>query len=127
MSKNNTALINNEKKYISEMRLAHEDTLEKDVELRVLSLGAGVQSSALLFKVLYEEIAPVDLAIFADTGNEPQEVYDWVEYLKKEAKGKIEIRTVHNDRNTGSIYDDILSQDGWLAGIPVYTKNREDN
>ncbi len=113
--------------YIPEMRLAHEDTLEKDVELRVLSLGAGVQSSALLFKVLYEEIAPVDLAIFADTGNEPQEVYEWVEYLKKEAKGKIEIRTVHNDRNTGSIYHDILSHDGWFAGIPVYTKNREDD
>ena len=41
----------------------------------------------MLLKVLHEEIAPVDIAIFADTGNEPQEVYDWVEYLKKEAAG----------------------------------------
>lgn len=115
------------KKYIPEMRLGHEEVLERDVELRVLSLGAGVQSSTLLFKVLHEEIAPVDIAIFADTGNEPKEVYDWVDYLKKEAKGKVEIRTVHNDRNTGSIYDDILAADGWFAGIPVYTRNTEDN
>ena len=75
------------------MRLAHEDTLEKNVELRVLSLGAGVQSSTLFFKVLHGEIAPVDIAIFADTGNEPKEVYDWVKYLKKEAKGIISTET----------------------------------
>ncbi len=130
-TKENTALktVTNKKskKFIPEMRLGHEEVLERDVELRVLSLGAGVQSSTLLFKVLHEEIAPVDIAIFADTGNEPKEVYDWVDYLKKEAKGKVEIRTVKNDRNTGSIYDDILAADGWFAGIPVYTRNTEDN
>ena len=91
-----TVSSNKSKKYIPEMRLGHKEVLERDVELRVLSLGAGVQSSTLLFKVLHEEIAPVDIAIFADTGNEPKEVYDWVDYLKKEAKGKVEIRTVHN-------------------------------
>ena len=113
-------------KYVPEMRLGHEDVLDKKVELRVLSLGAGVQSSTLFFKVLRGEIAPVDIAIFADTGNEPKEVYEWLKYLKKEAKGIIKVKTVKNDRNTGSIYDDILSEDGWFAGIPVYTKNPED-
>ena len=113
-------------KYVPEMRLGHEDVLDKKVELRVLSLGAGVQSSTLFFKVLRGEIAPVDIAIFADTGNEPKEVYEWLKYLKKEAKGIIKVKTVKNDRNTGSIYDDILSEDGWIAGIPVYTKNPED-
>ena len=106
-------------KYVPEMRLGHEDVLDKKVELRVLSLGAGVQSSTLFFKVLRGEIAPVDIAIFADTGNEPKEVYEWLKYLKKEAKGIIKVKTVKNDRNTGSIYDDILSEDGWFAGIPV--------
>lgn len=114
-------------KYMSEMRLGNEETLERPVELRVLSLGAGVQSSTLFFKVLHEEIAPVDIAIFADTGNEPKEVYEWVKYLEKQAKGKMEIKTVQNDRNTGSIYDDILSEEGWFAGIPVYTKNTVDD
>jgi len=118
---------NKKSQYLSEMRLGHEETLKQKVDLRVLSLGAGVQSSTVLFKVLHEEIAPVDIAIFADTGNEPQEVYEWVEYLKKEAEGKLDIITVVNDKNTGSIYDDILSETGWFAGIPVYTRSKVDN
>ena len=66
------------------MRLADEKILDKKPDLRILSLGAGVQSSTLLMKIYNGEIAPVDYAIFADTGNEPQEVYDWFEfYLTK--------------------------------------------
>ena len=125
MSKSNLKLIQDKgyEEYVPEMRLGDPSVLKKDVELRVLSLGAGVQSSTLLFKILYEEIAPVDVAYFADTGNEPEEVYNWLNFLKKEAKGKLEIKTVRNDRNTGSIYTDILSEDGWFAGIPVYTQD----
>ena len=41
-----------DKEYWKELRLADEKTLEKNVDLRVLSLGAGVQSSFVLFKML---------------------------------------------------------------------------
>lgn len=44
--------------------------------LRVLSLGAGVQSTTLALMAAREAIGPMpDCAIFADTGAEPAEVY----------------------------------------------------
>ena len=46
------------------------------VRLRVLSLGAGVQSSTLALMASRGEIGPMpDCAIFADTGAEPAKVY----------------------------------------------------
>lgn len=50
--------------------------------IRVLSLGAGVQSSALALMAAAGEIAPIDVAIFADTQSEPKSVYSWLEYLR---------------------------------------------
>jgi len=51
----------------------------------VLSLGAGVQSSTLALMAAKGEIKPMpDFAIFADTQAEPEEVYDWLEYLKSQ-------------------------------------------
>ncbi len=49
--------------------------------LRVLSLGAGVQSSTLALMMAHGEILQCDHAIFADTGAEPKHVYDYLEYL----------------------------------------------
>ena len=112
-------------KHLKEMRLADDKIINKKPDLRVLSLGAGVQSSTLLMKIYNGEIAPVDVAIFADTGNEPQEVYDWFEFLKDKVKDKIKIESVKNNRNTGNIAEDILSPVGFFASIPVYTTNKE--
>ncbi len=50
--------------------------------LRVLSLGAGVQSTTLALMAARGEIEAPDCAIFADTGWEPAAVYahlDWLE------------------------------------------------
>ena len=50
--------------------------------LRILSLGAGVQSSVLALMAAHGEIPAPDAAIFADTGWEPTHVYthlDWLE------------------------------------------------
>lgn len=49
--------------------------------LRGLSLGAGVQSSTLAILMARGDIEPCDHAIFADTGGEPQVVYDYLDYL----------------------------------------------
>ena len=47
------------------------------LRLRALSLGAGVQSTTLALMASHGEIGPMpDCAIFADTGWEPQAVYD---------------------------------------------------
>ena len=51
--------------------------------LRVLSLGAGVQSSTLALMIHKGEIPMVDCAIFADTQAEPPKVYDWLKFIKK--------------------------------------------
>ncbi len=53
--------------------------------LRVLSLGAGVQSTCLALMAESGEIAPApDLAIFADTGWEPPHIYTHLEWLESE-------------------------------------------
>ena len=50
--------------------------------LRVLSLGAGVQSTTLALMAAHGEIGPMpDCAIFADTGDEPAAVYDHLRWL----------------------------------------------
>jgi len=49
--------------------------------LRVLALGAGVQSSTLAMMMQAGEIERADIAIFADTCAEPEAVYHWLSYL----------------------------------------------
>jgi len=54
-----------------------------DIRLRVLSLGAGVQSTTLALMAAHGEVGPMpDCAIFADTGWEPQAVYDHLAWLR---------------------------------------------
>ena len=48
-----------------------------------ISLGAGVQSSTLALMAAHGEITPMpEFAVFADTGWEPKEVYDWLDWLE---------------------------------------------
>lgn len=49
--------------------------------MRVLSLGAGVQSTTLALLAAEGEIEPPDVAIFADTGWEPPWVYEHLQWL----------------------------------------------
>ena len=50
--------------------------------MRILSLGAGVQSSTLALMIEQGELPQIDAAIFADVKGEPKKVYEWLEYLK---------------------------------------------
>ncbi len=51
--------------------------------LTAISLGAGVQSSAMALMAAHGEITPMpDLAIFADTQAEPAHVYQWLDWLE---------------------------------------------
>ena len=50
--------------------------------IHIISLGAGVQSSTMALMAACGEITPMPaFAVFADTGDEPQEVYDWLDWL----------------------------------------------
>lgn len=52
------------------------------MNVRVLSLGAGVQSTTVALMIKHGDLPPVDCAVFADTGWEPKTVYahlDWLE------------------------------------------------
>jgi hypothetical protein len=53
------------------------------IKLRVISLGAGVQSTTLALMAAHGEIGPMpDCAIFADTGWEPKAVYEQLAWLR---------------------------------------------
>jgi len=51
--------------------------------LTVISLGAGVQSTTMALMSAVGELPPVDCSIFADTKNESEAVYSYLENLKK--------------------------------------------
>src|SRR5262249_33885135 len=55
------------------------------IRLRVLSLGAGVQSTTLALMAAHREIGPMpDCALFADTEGEPQAVYRHLDWLERQ-------------------------------------------
>ena len=61
-------------------------------DLRVISLGAGIQSSAMYLLACHGEIGPrPDYAVFADTGAEPHWVYSQLENLRRHGAGMIPI------------------------------------
>ena len=75
-----------------------------DESMKILSLGAGVQSSTIFLMGCYGELQEqlgetFETAIFADTAWEPKAVYEWFKFLKSEGeKAGIKIITVkHRD------------------------------
>lgn len=91
--------------------------------VRVLSLGAGVQSTCLLLMSLDGAIEPYDFAVFADTGWEPKAVYDHLDNLKEIARSKgMEIAIV----SAGNIRDDTMAtvsqvKTGYVT-LPLYAR-----
>lgn len=90
--------------------------------LRVLSLGAGVQSTTLALMASKSEIGPMpDCAIFADTQWEPQNVYDHLSWLESILPFPVHRVTA------GSIREAILNKQnttgGRFASVPYFTSN----
>jgi hypothetical protein len=85
---------------------------------RFLSLGAGVQSSALLLLACEGRIDRFDGAIFADTGWEPAEVYRHLDRLETIAdRAGIPIHRI----SAGHIRDDALDPKHRFASMPLFT------
>lgn len=91
--------------------------------MRVLSLGAGVQSTTLALLAAKREIQPPDCAIFADTQWEPAAVYqhlDWLETqlpfpVHRVTKGNL-LSNLQTRRNTSG---------GQYAAIPFFIVNAD--
>jgi len=62
--------------------------------LRVLSLGAGVQSSTVAMMMVHGEVELADVAIFADTCAEPKAVYQWLQWLTQRIGPRLEVVVV---------------------------------
>lgn len=88
-------------------------------EVTILSLGAGTQSSAMLVLAEQGKIPKPDYAIFADTQAEPQEVYLWLDKLKKYSTIPI------IECTKGSLEKDTLNQTERSASIPFFIKNED--
>lgn len=92
--------------------------------LRVLSLGAGVQSSTLYLMAVRGEFGDErpTLAIFADTQWEPASVYAWLSQLEEWGGSVIPIRRVTG----GNIREDAIAQSNTtgqrFAAIPWHLK-----
>lgn len=96
--------------------------------IRVLSLGAGVQSSVLLLMSCRGELPKIDAAVFADVQWEPKAVYENLEWLKVEAAAAgIPLHTV----TIGNIRDKLLGsralsegEEGTrFASLPAFVRN----
>lgn len=89
-------------------------------DLRLLSLGAGVQSTTLLYMALRGELPPLDGVLFADTGWEPQAVYRHVETLQALCQQNgLPFHRVQN----GHIINDAFALDRRFASLPLFVRN----
>ena len=88
--------------------------------LRILSLGAGVQSSTLALLACEGALPGLDGAIFADTQAEPKAVYEQVDRLEAElTKAGIPLYRV----TVGSLRDDSINPSHRYASVPYFVRN----
>jgi len=107
-------------------------SISKPVEnaaLRVLSFGAGVQSTVLLLMAAKGEIKPMpDVVIFADTQFEPASIYTHLEWCKQELKKLTNDRVQLEIVSEGNLKQDELHRKkgtkiGKFSAIPFFTQN----
>lgn len=89
--------------------------------LRVLSLGAGVQSTTLLLLAAEGRIAKPEVAIFADTGWEPDAVYQHLARVEREVANPAGIPIVRV--TAGNIRDDAVDPKHRFVSLPTFTIN----
>lgn len=84
-----------------------------------LSLGGGVQSSALAEMIAIGSLPAPDAVFFADTGDEPAYVYQQIEYLTSRLAGVTPVNIIKG----GHILDDIYNG-ARFAAMPLFTDLR---
>lgn len=89
-----------------------------DPSVRVIALGAGVQSTTLCMLVALGELPKPDAAIFADTGWEPRRVYEHLDRIERELLQPLGI-PLHKVSYGSEIQKDTLQDDAFIT-MPVY-------
>lgn len=89
--------------------------------MRVLSLGAGWQSTTLAILAARGDLEPLDAAVFADTGWEPAAVYAHLDRLEREVLQPAGIPLYRVA--TGNIRRDALDPSHRFASMPLYVRN----
>jgi hypothetical protein len=90
------------------------------VNLKLLSLGAGVQSTVLALMATDGTLPGLDGAIFADTGWEPQRVYAQVDRLADTfSAADIPLYRV----SSGNLRADALDPEHRYASVPYFVRN----
>jgi 3'-phosphoadenosine 5'-phosphosulfate sulfotransferase (PAPS reductase)/FAD synthetase len=101
----------------------------KKEPIRVLSFGAGVQSTALLLKSATGVIPKVQHCVFADTGYEPKAVYEHLEWCVKFAKSHdipVHIVKAKGEGIKNDIVNNITKPDGSrFASVPFFTIDKD--
>ena len=86
--------------------------------MKIISLGAGVQSTTLALLAHHGEIEPPDYAVFADTGWEPKAVYKHLDWLESYLSFPV-VRV-----SAGSLKDSLLNHNGnRFDAVPFFTAN----
>jgi hypothetical protein len=88
---------------------------------RLLSLGAGVQSTSVLILAARGELPRLDGAIFSDTGWEPAAVYAHLDRLEREVAGPAGIPIYRVA--SGDLRRDALDPSHRFASLPLYVRN----
>lgn len=91
--------------------------------IRVLSLGAGVQSTAVAILAARGDLPGLDAAIFADTGWEPAAVYAHLARLDREVLQPAGIPLYRV--SVGNIRNDALDPEHRFASMPLHVKARK--
>ncbi len=95
--------------------------------MKILSLGMGVQSTALYYMASMGELPPFDHAIFVDLGKEKKETYEYLDYLIswQAHNNGLPIHVVRKK----NLFVDLLSQQNSrgkrFSSIPAFTKNED--
>ena len=96
----------------------------ENANLRVISLGAGVQSTVMALMAEAGDIGPgPDCAVFADTGWEPKEVYDHLDWL--EGQLSFPVYRVQRGNIKEDLESDLNTTGHKFASIPFFIINKD--
>ena len=96
----------------------------ENASLRVISLGAGVQSSVMALKAEKGEIGPrPDCAVFADTGWEPKEVYQHLDWLERRLS--FPVHRVQSGNLRSDLGTNLNTTGHQFASIPFFLINKD--
>lgn len=94
----------------------------ENADLRVISLGAGVQSTVMALMASRGDIGPMPhAAIFADTGWEPVEIYEHLDWLESELK--FPVYQVSGGNIKEAIQLAMVGEEKRFSSVPWYTKD----